>query len=57
MDILNETGFAYGIGVGMIDEEGSVELDESELFEDENESFVNLHGIVGKGVDVTAGGG
>ena len=56
MDFLNETGFAYGIGVGMIDEEGSVELDESELFEDENESFVNLHGIVGKGVDVTAGG-
>lgn len=31
----------------MVEEEGSVELDESELFEDENESIVNLNGIVG----------
>ena len=45
MDFLNETGFAYGIGVGMIDEEGSVELDESELFEDGNESILNLKGL------------
>ena len=59
MDFLNETGFAYGIGVGMIDEEGSVELDESEVFADENESMVNLRGIVGTKSgdgDITASG-
>lgn len=47
MDFLNDTGFAMGLRIGMVEEEGSVDLEESELFEDENESIVNLNGIVG----------
>ena len=33
----------------MVEEEGSVDLDESELFLDGNESMVNLGDIVGGG--------
>ena len=47
IDILNETGFALGADIDMVEEEGSVDLDESELFLDGNESIVNLGGIVG----------
>ena len=50
LDILNDTAFAMGANINMIEveEEGSVELDESEeLFLDDNESIVNLGGIVG----------
>ena len=47
LDILNDTGFALGANIDMVEEEGSVDLDESELFEDDNESLVNLKGIIG----------
>ena len=46
MDILNETGFGVDMNC-VVEEEGSVELDESELFLDDNEEEVNLGGIVG----------
>ena len=47
VDILNDTGFALGMNIDMVEEEGSVDLDESELFLDGNESMVNLGDIVG----------
>ena len=47
LDFLNDTGFAMGLQIGMVEEEGSVELDQSELFLDENDSMINLNGIVG----------
>ena len=47
VDILNDTGFALGMNIDMVEEEGSVDLDESELFLDGDESMVNLGNIVG----------
>ena len=47
VDILNDTGFALGMNIDMVEEEGSVDLDESELFLDDDESVVNLGNIVG----------
>ena len=47
VDILNDTGFALGTNIDMVEEEGSVDLDESELFLDGDESMVNLGNIVG----------
>ena len=38
VDILNDTGFAMGIYIDMVEEEGSADLDESELFLDGDEN-------------------
>ena len=45
LDMLNDTDF--GMGMNIVHEEGSVELDQSELFADEDESLINLGGIIG----------
>ena len=41
-------GTDFGLGFGVVDEEGSEELEQSELFIDEEEEMLNLDGIVGK---------
>ena len=47
VDILNQTDFCMGIAIIHEEADGSVELDESELFLDEKEDMINLKGIVG----------
>ena len=43
------------MGYDIVEEEGSVELDESELFLDDDESLINLGCIVGGGGGAGAG--
>lgn len=53
LDMLNDTDFACGFAI--VDEEGSVELDKSELFMDEDESLINLGNIIGANENIADG--